>query len=141
MRTLGLLILTTTLSLSAAACGQERPPGASAQSPQPQANPSGTTPNAASGSAQLGHRELVARGAPLIDVRTPQEFQAGHVEGAVNIPVDQVGARLDEIKGLVAGKDNTLVVYCRSGNRSAHAARALRAAGYEVVDFGPMSAW
>lgn len=141
MRTFRLLIFTTTLSLSAAACGQERPPLAGAQPPQTQGSPTGAAPSPASGGAQLGHRELVARGAPLIDVRTPQEFEAGHVEGAVNIPVDQVGARLDEIKGLVAGKGNTLVVYCRSGNRSATAARTLRAAGYEVVDFGPMSAW
>lgn len=140
MRTFRLLILTTTLSLSAAACGEERPPLAGAQHPQTQGSPAGAAPSPASGSAQLGHRELVAHGAPLIDVRTPQEFQAGHVEGAINIPVDQVGARLDEIKGL-AGTGNTLVVYCRSGNRSATAARTLRAAGYEVVDFGPMSAW
>lgn len=141
MRTLGLLILTTTLSLAAAACGQERPPGASAESPQPQANPSGTTPNPASGSAQLGHRELVARGAPLLDVRTAEEFAAGHLPGAVNIPVDEVPARLSEVARLTAAKGKDLVVYCRSGRRSAIAATALRAEGYTVVDVGPMSAF
>lgn len=131
MRFLSLLTVASISFISA--CGEQGPPPAIAQTPRAQAQAPVT--------AKLGHRELVARGAPLIDVRTPQEFAAGHVEGAINIPVDQVGARLTEIKNLAAGKDQTLVIYCRSGNRSAHAARALRAAGYEVVDFGPMSAW
>lgn len=140
MRTFGLLIIAS-FSLLSAACGEKGPPGANAQTPQAQASSVASASPPTAGKAQLGHRELVARGAPLIDVRTPEEFAAGHVEGAVNIPVDQVGNRLAEIKNLVAGTDNPLVIYCRSGNRSAHAARTLRAAGYEVVDFGPMSAW
>lgn len=140
MRTFGPLIIAS-FSLLSVACGEKGPLVANAQTSQAQASSPASASAPTVGTAQLGHRELVARGAPLIDVRTPEEFAAGHVEGAVNIPVDQIGDRLTEIKNLVAGKNDTLVIYCRSGNRSAHAARTLRAEGYEVIDFGPMSAW
>lgn len=66
--------------------------------------------------------------APLIlDVRTPEEFAAGHVPGAVNIPHDQVAARLDEI-----GRDRWVLVYCRSGARAGAAEKVLAGAGIEV---------
>ncbi len=72
----------------------------------------------------------------LIDVRTPEEFAEGHIAGAVNIPVDQIGARLSEIP-----QDQTVVVYCRSGNRSATAAAELAASGYTVYDLGGIISW
>ena len=83
-------------------------------------------------------RALVDDGAHLVDVRTPAEFASGHIEGAVNIPVDQIGGRLDEI-----GKpDETVVVYCRSGARSARAKRTLEQAGFaDVHNLGAMSRW
>lgn len=66
--------------------------------------------------------------APLIlDVRTPEEFAAGHVAGAVNIPHDQVAARLDELRG-----ERWVLVYCRSGARAAIAEKAIAGAGIEV---------
>lgn len=82
------------------------------------------------------HREVVAQGGSLVDVRTPEEFQAGHVSGAKNIPVDEVSARLAEIP-----KDKPVVVYCLSGARSAAAARMLKSSGYDVIDVGPMRNW
>ncbi len=82
-------------------------------------------------------RELVSKGAQLVDVRTPGEFSSGHINGAKNIPVDQVGGRLGEL-----ARDCAVVVYCRSGGRSASAAGVLKGAGFEeVYDLGPMSAW
>lgn len=81
------------------------------------------------------HR-LVSDGATLLDVRTPAEFSSRHLEGAVNVPVDEVGARLEEIP-----RDRPVVVYCRSGARSARAAEELRAAGYTVHDLGSIDAW
>lgn len=73
----------------------------------------------------------------LIDVRTPDEFASGHIEGAVNIPVEEISGRLDEIPG-----DAPIVVYCRSGNRSAAAARILTDAGYApVYDLGGIQDW
>lgn len=82
-------------------------------------------------------RELVAQGAVLLDVRTREEFAGGHVRGAINIPVQELPTRLREV-----GPPGTkVVVYCRSGGRSAAAAGMLRSAGLEVEDVGPMSAW
>lgn len=69
----------------------------------------------------------------LVDVRTPQEFAAGHVPGAVNIPVDQVGKRLDQIK---PPEGQPVYVICEVGGRSAAAAAELAANGYPVVDVG-----
>jgi len=81
-------------------------------------------------------RTLVGEGAFLLDVRTPGEFQTGHIRGAVNIPVQELGRRLSEVP---SGK--AVVVYCRSGMRSATAARMLSSQGRDVHDLGPMSAW
>lgn len=80
---------------------------------------------------------LVKSGAKLVDVRTPEEFQGGHLEGAVNVPVDELETRLSEL----GPKENKLVVYCRSGMRSARAAEVLRKAGHEVFDLGSMRNW
>lgn len=73
----------------------------------------------------------------LIDVRTPEEYAAGHLEGAVNLPVEWDGfpaavERLDP--------ELTYVLYCRSGRRSAIAAAAMTAVGLEVVDLGAFDA-
>lgn len=73
----------------------------------------------------------------LIDVRTPEEFAAGHIPGAVNISVDQLAQRLNEIP-----KDKPVVLYCRSGNRSNQAAQILERAGYtQIYDLGGLITW
>jgi rhodanese-related sulfurtransferase len=74
----------------------------------------------------------------VLDVRTPEEFASGHVPGAVNIPYDQVAARLAEIP-----KDKEVVLYCRSGRRAGLAAAELEKAGYEDLQLmqGDMPAW
>lgn len=73
----------------------------------------------------------------LIDVRTPEEFAGGHIEGAVNIPVDALASRLSEVP---AGQP--IVLYCRSGNRSATASRILVDAGYTgIYDLGGLQGW
>ena len=66
----------------------------------------------------------------LIDVRTPQEYQSGYIPEAINIPVDQIA---QEISKKVKGTDQTLMVYCRSGSRSAQAAAKLKELGYRIV--------
>ena len=83
------------------------------------------------------HRKLVVQGALLLDVRTPAEFAEGHVTRATNIPVQELPARLQE----VGSRSRPVVVYCRSGGRSAQAAAMLSAAGFQVKDIGPMTAW
>ncbi len=82
-------------------------------------------------------RELVANGALLLDVRTPQEFSERHVEGAVNIPVQELAGRLQEL----GAKKRPIVVYCRSGARSASATVLMKNAGYDVVDIGGIENW
>lgn len=85
----------------------------------------------------IHHRKLVEQGALLLDVRTPGEFRDGHVPHATNIPVQELSARLRE----VGPTSRPVVVYCRSGGRSASASQILRQAGYQVRDIGPMTAW
>ena len=81
---------------------------------------------------------LVEQGAALVDVRSPAEFSEGHLPGAVNIPVNEVQNRAGEI----GAETRPVVVYCRSGARSARAASVLTRLGYQqVVDLGPKSAW
>lgn len=83
-------------------------------------------------------RKMVADGAVLLDVRTPGEFAAGHIDGALNIPVDELPRRLDE----VGARDKPVVVYCRSGRRSAQAAGMMRQQGFQSVhDLGGMNRW
>jgi rhodanese-related sulfurtransferase len=83
-------------------------------------------------------RQLVAAGAVLLDVRSPQEYADQRLPEAVNIPVDQLEARLDEVRQLA----RPLVVYCASGMRSNRAAGMLRQAEIpDVHDLGSLSRW
>jgi phage shock protein E len=83
-------------------------------------------------------RRLVGEGAALVDVRTPAEFASGHLDEAVNIPLQQLADRLGELPA----KDQPIVVYCRSGARSGNAKRMLGSRGYTAVsDLGAMSRW
>ena len=68
-----------------------------------------------------------------LDVRTPEEFVQGHVAGALNIPVEQLEQRWTE---LAAQKDARIVVYCRSGRRSAVALQVLKKNGFTHVEDG-----
>jgi phage shock protein E len=64
--------------------------------------------------------KVMKSGAFLVDVRTPQEFAAGSVKGAINIPLDQIEQQISLFKG-----KKSVVVFCRSGNRSSQAKRIL----------------
>ena len=64
----------------------------------------------------------------VLDVRTPEEFQAEHVEGALNIPVQELPQRLGEL----GAPGPEVLVYCRSGNRSANAVTLLQRAGHRA---------
>lgn len=74
----------------------------------------------------------------LIDVREPEEWNAGHIAGATLIPLGQLGARAHEVP-----TDRPVVLVCRSGRRSAFATDALRRAGYDQTFnmTGGMLAW
>jgi phage shock protein E len=82
--------------------------------------------------------KLVREGARLIDVRTREEFAQGHLPDALNVPVQELRARLSELPP----KDQVVVLYCRSGARSGQAASLLRGEGFSAVhDLGAMSRW
>lgn len=83
-------------------------------------------------------RALVKDGAKLVDVRTPSEYGGGHIEGAINIPLNELGGRMSEL----GDKAGPIVVYCRSGGRSGKAKQQLQAEGFSAVyNLGPMTAW
>ena len=89
---------------------------------------------AASAPAELiSQADLLARlekkdaGLVVLDVRTPEEFAAGHVPGARNVSHDQLPAKLAELSVL---KNKEVVLYCRSGRRTAIAEQTLRGAGF-----------
>ena len=83
-------------------------------------------------------RKLVAAGARLVDVRSPEEYARGHLPGAVNILVQDLDRRLADVGPV----DHELIVYCRSGHRSSRAAQLLREHGFtKVHNLGPMTAW
>ena len=68
----------------------------------------------------------------LVDVRTADEYGAGHIDGARNIDVLKDGFKAEAVANLP--KDKTIAVYCRSGKRSLKAARILANEGYKVVN-------
>ena len=67
----------------------------------------------------------------VIDVRTEQEFQAGHVPGALLIPYEQIGQKIASAN---VAKDDHIVLYCRSGRRSGIAQSTLKSLGFSNVD-------
>lgn len=82
----------------------------------------------------------LASGAQLLDVRTKEEWDEGHLKGATLVPVTEDGF-LDKAKATLDPKKE-VVVYCKSGGRSAMAAEKLRAAGFTVHDLaGGITAW
>ena len=78
---------------------------------------------------------LVDNGALVIDVRTEVEYNTEHIQGAINIPYD-------EISSIEAATDDTIIVYCQSGTRATEAAEELIALGYtKVYNLGALSNW
>lgn len=75
----------------------------------------------------------------LLDVRTQEEFDAGHIAGAVLLPYDEINVKAATV---LPDKEKEIVLYCRSGRRSAIAKKALVELGYkDVEDFGGINRW
>ena len=84
----------------------------------------------------LAARAAMANGAMMIDVRSKKEYNEGHIKDSVNIPISYVDKMFNHIP-----RDKELVVYCRSGARSAVAARLLREQGWTVHDIATRGDW
>ncbi|WP_333912880.1 rhodanese-like domain-containing protein [Vibrio coralliirubri] len=72
--------------------------------------------------------ELIEKGALVVDVRTPAEFEQGHLNNAINYPLSEVATHFTKID-----KDQPIVLYCRSGNRSGQAYQFLQAQGFTQI--------
>ena len=77
--------------------------------------------------------DLLAQGALVVDVRSKSEFKSGHVKGAKNVPLNQLGSFMRQRKPA----DGPVVTCCASGMRSGKAAKMLRAAGLDAHNGGP----
>ncbi|MDH4473895.1 MAG: rhodanese-like domain-containing protein [Fluviicola sp.] len=80
------------------------------------------------GKPSIDFAEMAKRGAQLIDVRSRQEYQGGHIKGSVNIPLDQLAGSLAKIK-----KDKPVITCCASGMRSGSAVNILKSNGFQEV--------
>ncbi len=67
----------------------------------------------------------------VIDVRTPQEFQSGHIEGALNLPHDTIGQEIGKTK---VAKDDHVILYCKSGRRADIALGTLKGLGFSNIE-------
>ncbi len=136
-RRTGLLAgLLMALALAAAACGSAGPAATAA--------PAASTPVAGAPAALAAEvsvdeaSRLRDAGAFMLDVREPDEWAAGHIEGATLIPLGELAARAKEVPA-----DRQVVVVCRSGNRSAQGRDVLLGAGLPSVTSmaGGMNDW
>ena len=106
MRRLPAALLAATLAFAAAAAG-----------------PATIEPKSLNDRIAWADRSLV-----VLDVRTPEEFAAGHVPGAINIPHTELAARVAELEG---ARDSDIVIYCRTGKRAAEALDVLEKSGFK----------
>jgi phage shock protein E len=122
----------TNLAAQARATPQV-PPEAAAQAPNPVAVDLPPEVNVATAHLLNGRPDVT-----LLDVRSQGEYAQGHIPGATLIPLNQLPDRLAEVP-----RDRTVIVACRSGNRSTQAVKLLRAAGFTNIHnlVGGLRAW
>ena len=127
------LVITLMLFLVLGAWSQKAAPGVSGTA---ETKPFGRLMTPEKAKALLASEE----GIVLLDVRTADEFADGHIPGALLLPYDAITA--SSAAKLVPSKKAKIIVYCRSGRRSAIAARTLQNLGYEsVADLGGIMSW
>ena len=75
----------------------------------------------------------------IVDVRRPDEFAEGHIEGAINVPNEEIA---DEMPEELPDKDQLLLIYCRTGRRSKEASEKLAKIGYtNIYEIGGINTW
>lgn len=84
--------------------------------------------------------QIINYGAILMDVRTEEEYNEKHIDGAILVPLDTIDE--DSVAVEVPNKETAIIVYCQSGNRSHQAVEKLKSLGYSnVYDLGAISNW
>lgn len=139
-RVLPALAVAAALALAGCSGDAAGPAATSPVATQPAAataaGPSAATPEPTTTAGGLA--PAVAEGATVIDVRTAKEYGTGHVEGALNIDLSSRGFA-EAVAALP--REASYVVYCRTGNRSAQAARVMAGLGFDrVTDAGGLAA-
>ncbi|MBP9188111.1 MAG: rhodanese-like domain-containing protein [Chitinophagales bacterium] len=79
----------------------------------------------------MDYKKLMSEGAIIVDVRTKQEFNSGHIKGSINIPLDVLGNNLKKLD-----KNKSVITCCASGMRSASAKGILKSKGYTAFNGG-----
>ena len=77
-------------------------------------------------------QEFIEKGAVIIDVRSPGEFASGHIKGSKNIPLNEIGAKINEIKN----QNKPVIACCASGMRSSQATSILKQNGIDAINGG-----
>ena len=85
------------------------------------------------GNSESPIEEYLKEGAVVIDVRTPEEYQSGHVKGSKNIVLNVIPGKVAEIKAM----NKKVIAVCRSGARSGQATSFLKQQGIDVINGGP----
>ncbi|WP_407557371.1 rhodanese-like domain-containing protein [Winogradskyella sp. 4-2091] len=91
--------------------------------------------NALFGKSTNNVAEYIEKGAVILDVRTKSEYNGGHIENAIHIPVQELANRINEIKKL----NKPVIAHCASGMRSANAANILKSNGIDAINGGGLS--
>ena len=90
-------------------------------------------------SAEEAYEMMTSQEVVVVDVRTREEYDGGHIENAVLVPNESIGSEMPEA---LPDKEATLLIYCRSGRRGKQAAEKLLSLGYQnVYDFGGVIDW
>jgi phage shock protein E len=134
MKSLPLTMAVLTAAMMG--CGNAAPPpadAAAAPAPLTAAAPAAAADPAGSATPAAASRAAAEAGPVLLDVRTPEEFAAGHVEGTLHIPLQDLERRQAELEPF---RDRDIVVYCRSGRRAASAIQMLQANGFSRLSNG-----
>lgn len=130
------LIAGVMLAGCTAQPGQTLPAGVSEESAQPAAEEKAPYVKI---SAEEAKKIMDEQSAVIVDVRTQEEYDEGHIEDAVLIPVDTIAKDAEKV---LTDESAVILVYCRSGNRSKTASEALINLGYRnVYDFGGIIDW
>ncbi|MBL7846951.1 MAG: rhodanese-like domain-containing protein [Cyclobacteriaceae bacterium] len=80
-------------------------------------------------SPRINYTRLIQEGAMVLDVRTPAEFEKGHIAGAINIPIEQLRANMNQL----VNKHRVIIACCTDGSKSWYAKNLLDANGYRSV--------